>query len=342
MEKRYQVFVSSTYTDLQEERQQVLQTLMELDCMPSGMELFPAMDEEQWRFIQRVIDDCDYYLLIIGGRYGSVTADGISYTEKEYDYAVDRGLKVVAFLHERPDQIPVAKSEVEPSLRQAVEAFRQKVASERLVRYWTQPDQLPGLVALSLTKTIKTYPAVGWVRADAVASEALLNEINDLRKENLQLKESLETQSLPSPSISDLADFDAEFTLEVEYTHSGRSGHASYQKTIECTLTWREMFAAIAPSLKEHPSDPAVKRLLSKAAKISALGSDSGSPAVNDQHFKTVAIQLEAYGLIRTRYSQTTGGGMALFWSLTKAGVTQMVEERVVRDDGSSSMSPSE
>lgn len=46
MDKRYQVFISSTYVDLQEERQSVLQTLMEMDCIPAGMELFPAADEE--------------------------------------------------------------------------------------------------------------------------------------------------------------------------------------------------------------------------------------------------------------------------------------------------------
>ena len=82
MDKRYQVFVSSTYADLKEERQRVIQTLMEADCIPAGMELFPAADEEQFAFIKKVIDDCDYYLLIIGGRYGSTTEDGISYTEK--------------------------------------------------------------------------------------------------------------------------------------------------------------------------------------------------------------------------------------------------------------------
>lgn len=45
MDKRYQVFVSSTFTDLKEERKHVIQTLMEMDCIPAGMELFPAIDE---------------------------------------------------------------------------------------------------------------------------------------------------------------------------------------------------------------------------------------------------------------------------------------------------------
>lgn len=55
------------------------------------MELFPAIDEDQFEFIKKVIDDCDYYLLIIGGRYGSLSDEGVSYTELEYQYAVSKG-----------------------------------------------------------------------------------------------------------------------------------------------------------------------------------------------------------------------------------------------------------
>ena len=109
MVKRYQVFVSSTYADLKDERRRVIQTVMELDCIPVGMELFPAADEEQFEFIKRVIDDCDYYLLIIGGRYGSTTEAGISYTEQAYDYAISRCLKVIALLYENPNNIPLGK-----------------------------------------------------------------------------------------------------------------------------------------------------------------------------------------------------------------------------------------
>src|SRR4028119_2333406 len=103
MSKRYQVFVSSTFADLQEERAKVQKAIMQLDCIPAGMELFPAIDEEQLEFIKRIIDDSDYYLLIIGGRYGTVSPkDGISYTEKEYDYAVSKGIRVIALLHKSP------------------------------------------------------------------------------------------------------------------------------------------------------------------------------------------------------------------------------------------------
>src|SRR6266705_2980965 len=72
IEKVYQVFVSSTYADLADERRRVSETLAKAGFISAGMELFPATDQQQLSFIQRVIDRCDYYVVIIGGRYGSL------------------------------------------------------------------------------------------------------------------------------------------------------------------------------------------------------------------------------------------------------------------------------
>ena len=88
MDKRYQVFLSSTYEDLREERQKVIQALLEFDCIPTGMEFFPAADETQWELIKRVINECDYYVVIVGGRYGSLSPKGISYSQQEYEVLV--------------------------------------------------------------------------------------------------------------------------------------------------------------------------------------------------------------------------------------------------------------
>jgi hypothetical protein len=119
MEKRYQVFVSSTFTDLTDERRAVMQALLELNCIPPGMELFPASTDDQWTLIQRVVDDCDYYLVIVGGRYGSMGAQGISYTEKEYDYAVQQGTPVMGFVHRQPDDtlLPLTREILEVAKR---------------------------------------------------------------------------------------------------------------------------------------------------------------------------------------------------------------------------------
>lgn len=111
IDKRYQVFISSTYEDLHVERQEVMQALLELDCMPAGMELFPAANDDQWTLIKRVIDDCDYYIVIIGGRYGSIAPSGLSYTQMEYDYALLQGKPVIAFLHKEPGKIQADRTE---------------------------------------------------------------------------------------------------------------------------------------------------------------------------------------------------------------------------------------
>jgi hypothetical protein len=48
MDKRYQIFISPTFVDLQDERQSVLRAILELDHMPAGMELFPATDDSSF------------------------------------------------------------------------------------------------------------------------------------------------------------------------------------------------------------------------------------------------------------------------------------------------------
>lgn len=133
MERRYQVFVSSTYADLQEERQEVMQALLELDCIPAGMELFPAANEDQWTLIKQVIDDCDYYIVILGGRYGSIGPDGHSYTEMEYRYALDAGKPVIAFVHKDPGKLPANKCEDSELGKAGLEDFK-KLVQEKVCR----------------------------------------------------------------------------------------------------------------------------------------------------------------------------------------------------------------
>jgi hypothetical protein len=327
MDKRYQVFVSSTFIDLQEERRQVIQTVMELDCFPAGMELFPAADEEQWDFIRKVIDDCDYYILILGGRYGSLTDEGISYTEKEYDYAVEQGLPVLGFLHENPNEIPVSRSEINPETREKLAQFRSKVASGRLVRFWRSADSLPGLVALSLNKTIKTYPRNGWLKATAFPSAETLAELNDLRKRLAEAQSELaEARKAVSqtPSITDLAPLDVSLTVKGTYSASG------IKSTWSTRLSWRELFAIIAPTLLIATADIKVKIRLTELL-YARSGKRDGSVSIDDSIFDTIKVQFLAHGLITVQAFNLQGGGVALFWGLTQFGHSVMLEMRSIK-----------
>lgn len=330
MDKRYQVFVSSTFTDLKDERQKVIQTLMDMDCIPAGMEMFPAMDEEQFSFIKRVIDDCDYYLLIVGGRYGSLSPQGISYTEQEYDYAVEKKLKVVALLHGSPGKIAFDKSESSPELREKLQAFRDKAGQGRLVRFWNSDAELPGLVSLSLQKTIKTYPAIGWIRADRAASEEILSEINKLRKENTRLIEQIESAQTEQKFSRASANLNPALLVEkfeVHGTYWTDRGEAPWRGA----ATWSSIFNIISPYLIENPDHDRVKKILQQGLK-SLLGYGvARSFYIDDQDFQTISIQLRALGLVEVKSVVTVTGTRHLLWNATPAGDSLMFALRVVR-----------
>src|SRR5437762_5249273 len=97
MDKKYTIFVSSTQQDLREEREAVAKAILELGHIPIGMEMFSAADEQQWQLIRRQIDQTDYYVVIVAHRYGSMAAD-VSYTEREYEYAITTGVPVLGFV----------------------------------------------------------------------------------------------------------------------------------------------------------------------------------------------------------------------------------------------------
>jgi len=165
MNKRYQIFISSTYINLQDERRVVVENILKIDHLPADMELFTAASEEQFSYIKRVIDESDYYVLIIGNRYGSTDESGVSYTEKEYDYAVEKGLPILAFIHNNPELLPANKSELDPIQRERLEAFRNKVRINRLISYWGSLHQLTGEVYALLNRAFNTQPQRGWERA---------------------------------------------------------------------------------------------------------------------------------------------------------------------------------
>lgn len=92
MEKRYQVFVSSTFEDLKEERAAVIKCLLDNNCIPVGMEQFPSSNMSQWEYIKKMMEYTDYVVLITAGKYGTIDTNSgknLSYTEEEYDYALD-------------------------------------------------------------------------------------------------------------------------------------------------------------------------------------------------------------------------------------------------------------
>lgn len=217
MEKKYQIFVSSTYKDLVDERMAAVNCLLDMNFIPVGMEQFPSSPMKQWEYITKMIDMSDYYLLILAGKYGSIDeASGLGYTEKEYRYAKEKGIPTIAFLRKDLGKIPAEKSAANDAERDRVKKFRELVESDGLIDYYEDEKELKFAIANSVSKLAQDCPRTGWIRADQIESsiekDKYLNEIKELL-EKLQSNIAQQVEEMipkwePIPEADIVAMFD--------------------------------------------------------------------------------------------------------------------------------------
>jgi hypothetical protein len=222
-EKKLQVFVSSTYTDLIEERQAAVEAILASGHMPAGMELFTAGDASQMTVIKRWIDESDIYLLILGGRYGSIEKEsGKSYTHLEYEYAlsINKPLFAVVINEKALDKkakegdYKVVTERENPHL---LNEFKSQVL-KCLVKFWDDKKD----IKLAIHETINDFSftrkdLVGWVRGDNIVNAGLLaEEIARLTKENSELRGKLNESANVGPLYSGLTYQQLETVLKNE------------------------------------------------------------------------------------------------------------------------------
>jgi hypothetical protein len=202
MQKKYQVFISSTYTDLIEERQQAVLAVLKANHIPAGMELFKAGSLDQLQTIERWIDESDIYMLILGGRYGTLEPKSKkSYTHLEFEYALKS--KIPIFVIQLTDNMLKIKS-LGPSLKDAdvyeqknknkYKDFKSLVAGHnRVVAYVDNTDQIKSEVLGSINEIIHLNDLKGWVREDSnQANEELERALIETYSENKRLLTRIE------------------------------------------------------------------------------------------------------------------------------------------------------
>lgn len=290
MEKKYQVFVSSTYTDLKEERQNITNILLMADCIPAGMEAFVAADDEQFNIIKRVIDLCDFYILIIGNRYGSINEKtGKSYTEMEFDYALSKGVPILVFAKNVDLDTEVTSESLE--IRAKLSDFRNRALKNRLGGMWSALDQLSGQVAVAIMKAKQDNKRPGWIRNLGFDPENVNQELNLLRdkvinleKENNELKKRY---SFISKRDQDLSQYkvNLHFTeLQLVFTSS-----TPPPKEINIDLTLEEIFKHISVRLSGMTDDKEF---------VKCISSYKSGFYVDTQQALIVKSQLIALGML--------------------------------------------
>lgn len=220
MKRKLQVFISSTFTDLIEERQAAVSAILKAGHIPAGMELFTAGDKSQMETIEKWIDESDVYMLILGGRYGSVEkTTGISYTELEYDYASQQGKPLFAVVITETALEQKVKSGgtsfMEKENPKELALFREKVLSN-ISSFFSDTKDIKLCVHESLADFSSNRSLKGWVSADEVEdTRPLHEEIKMLREENSALKDALrqaEKMEKPTAVKTDIKGEFAELT----------------------------------------------------------------------------------------------------------------------------------
>lgn len=190
MEKKYQVFISSTYTDLIEERQIVVEGVLNAGHIPAGMESFKAGSSQE-DTIKDWIKASDIYVLVLGPRYGSLNKDMVSYTQWEYNLAKEYQKPMFAivlsndYINKMVQNGRILPTELETSKAEYI-AFKEEVM-ETLVVQIDHPAEIRGGISDSIRDIERKRPEdlEGWIKG------SYLNELEELRKENKELSSDL-------------------------------------------------------------------------------------------------------------------------------------------------------
>ena len=199
MNKKLQVFVSSTYTDLIEERQAAVEAILDTGNIPAGMELFKAGNESQLKTIYKWIDESDVYMLILGGRYGSIeSGSGKSYTQLEYEYALSKNIPVFSivlsdsFLKNKINIALNIKDIMEQDAPDEYKKFKSFVMT-KVIKHADDCKDIKIVIHSTLNEFINEYDLAGWSRNSTENDVVqLLKDNNILIKENLALSKQIQ------------------------------------------------------------------------------------------------------------------------------------------------------
>lgn len=289
--KMYQVFVSSTYEDLKDERNKVLQALLRIDCIPIGMEYFNAADEDQFTVIKDLISSCDYYVLILGGKYGSIEEKSQkSYTQLEYEYA-----------------------------------------KSQLCMAYTNADNLALNVITSLSKLKISHPRSGWIHGDSVASNEANQKILDLQRENEVLKKEIASYQVgEKEKQKSYQQGEDELRLVIHSCNASNPfGIELSEKPIEFSLSWDMIFKIVGSSFISPVQTNMAIEMVDKL--ICRFKESDENSSLDVQCAQTILSQFYALGYLELQTGEVFQSGVMSYYVLTKYGIKHLVELSAIK-----------
>lgn len=349
--KKYQIFISSTFTDLIDERQAAVEAILQAGHIPAGMELFAASNKSQLEIIKEWIDESDIYMLILGGRYGSIETDsGLSYTELEYNYACETDKPLFSLvLHddfiEKKVQKHGSTNIREPNEPQKLKKFSTNVLS-KLCKICSDNKDIQLGVFQSITSLEKEYKLTGWLPANQKFNpEIYLKQISDLTRELEKLRKS--SNGLIHKSNTDITRLSQGednwiFTISfLAESNKGWTFNSRHEK--EVSLSWNQIFSIISPVMAFEALEYTIHKALEESLPrilindIHKFCEETNSKqltafTISNYYFETILIQLQILNLIKKSEKKRSVGDQGKYWSLTEYGENLMLELRSIKN----------
>lgn len=256
LDKRYQVFITTSGKEMQPERVIASQTLIGMGFFSWGLEQRTPMSTA---FARRQIDDCDYVLLLLGSQYGERSVSGVSYLHLEYIYAVTKQKPIIVFIHDDPDSREDGLQEITPELKNRFHEFRNQLQKEveQVVSYHSLRD-LELAIRSYLPQMLERYPVAGWIRPHSI--QTLQDQIDHLKSQLNRVKMShAKTEldpflSLPRVALSDILSFNY-------HLHVYQDGNFQ-ELTLTREMTWCEVLNVLSQEFEQATPEEYFSKIL--------------------------------------------------------------------------------
>ena len=262
LDKRYQVFITTSGKEMQPERMVVTQTLIGMGFFSWGLEQRTPLSTA---FARRQIDDCDYVLLLLGSQYGEQSVSGVGYMHLEYIYAVTKQKPIIVFMHDAPETRQNDLQDQTTALKDKFKEFRHQLQKEveQVVTYKTLRD-LELAVRSYMPQMLERYPVVGWVRPQNL--QVLQDEIDKLKS---QLAKARSEQT----TVHGLKEVDPFLTLPKVYSneifsfdyrmHAYQDGNFR-ELTPMREMSWLELVKVLSSEFREQMPEEFFSKVLNE------------------------------------------------------------------------------
>lgn len=328
IDKRYHVFISTTEADMHAERVVLSQTLVSQGFFSWGLEQRTPLTTA---FARRQIDDCDYFILMLGSRYGELSASGVSYMHLEYIYAVTKQKPILVLMYEAPESRAEEFQDKNQEGKVKFLDFRRQLQRERdMVMTFRDLRDLEIAIRHTMPQFLNRYPAQGWIRPNQQQVQQLQDENEQLRQKLIQLEQQQPRVNSTPQRVADLPQVQGHEEIAFDYkVHAYQDGNFRELRP-QRQMSWNDLLMVIGPGFSPAMPEDSFAKILNDYLNSTALA-DVRDVMPRAHAVARCQINIRALHLIKTQFKNNAwivpvgrDDRQRILWELSAAGERQL------------------